>query len=1029
MKLVRKVTLYYQQGNSDKVYEVDLCECGSASAERYLINFRYGRRGSRLREGTKTPSPVTLAVAEEIYTSIVVNKQNKGYIAQETGQTDEVAIASESVSREQHLLTKLNDKSAKVRTRAIWRIGELGLVKASDHLVTLVGKSKPRQDYCIAWALGRLANNKVSDVLLTLCQHKNEAVARIAREAWLLCASPTDRTKYLQDLIKELPEILQAAWGADQEKTLADCLLVTIGQQGQQANILLPAYQIASHNPIWHQALLLVMGCLPMQPNFFKAFRHLLKAAELRLDGKMLGVLFKRLDQTSAFFYSEYGRAYLPGTWQSVSVASEVNKKDSRLAYSQRTRDYLRRRSIRLLKRLGEAGDSRYLDVAVGVLNAVTDFDGQDERRSENYHWSQEGHHWRRVQVASKYYDSFATYLAFNFILHRHNQQYALGTSKRAWHRVSTTDASEPQELTGEAFPELWDGQPERLLGLLQNNHCILVHQFAVRAIQRHPTFCQQILIEDWLCLLASAYQETVTLAFQHVVSHFDTNQPDWRVIFGFLNASIVEAREQALSWLAIVRQPELVTLIQLWVVLIVSPYQDVRQWAKDQQYQIQQLNATTLFPELLAVLNNMENALLIDVIDDISWLFCEKLITTSRQLSLDKIEQLLASDQPPLQLFGARLLVANNISYADLPDQLLRRIAQSESPELRAMGIRLLAKMTDHELRQQAAMIVDYAQSTDTDLRQAAIPLLVRLAQADRQFADEVVQQLLPVLFRSETAEGIHDDVIYLLSDQLSSAIQRLDKDITWRLLQACSRGAQRLGVLLFEQHFEQFSIRQWAVLGNHPLAAVRQQVMQAYRQYPSRIKAAKIDALRILVTEWDEVRIFSLDYFRQQFTASDWEPELLVHLVDHVEETVQQFGRELITQYFTPELGPQLLMQLSQHPATNIQLFISNFLDDYAAGQPERVLALKHYFITVLSQVNRSRVTKERIFNFLIKEALDNEQVAKMAVELFNHLSLTVVLKDKATIIEALLRLQQHYPQLSSVINADSFPIKSVV
>ena len=41
VKLAKRVSLHYQAGNSDKVYEVDLCQIAE---DKYLVNFRYGRR-------------------------------------------------------------------------------------------------------------------------------------------------------------------------------------------------------------------------------------------------------------------------------------------------------------------------------------------------------------------------------------------------------------------------------------------------------------------------------------------------------------------------------------------------------------------------------------------------------------------------------------------------------------------------------------------------------------------------------------------------------------------------------------------------------------------------------------------------------------------------------------------------------------------------------------------------------------------------------------------------------------------------
>ena len=63
MKLIKRTTLHFREGTSDKVYEVDLCEVG---ADAYVVNFRYGRRGAQLKEGSKTVSAVALAEAEKI---------------------------------------------------------------------------------------------------------------------------------------------------------------------------------------------------------------------------------------------------------------------------------------------------------------------------------------------------------------------------------------------------------------------------------------------------------------------------------------------------------------------------------------------------------------------------------------------------------------------------------------------------------------------------------------------------------------------------------------------------------------------------------------------------------------------------------------------------------------------------------------------------------------------------------------------------------------------------------------------------
>jgi len=71
-----KITLFYRQEKSDKVYKASLEE----KENGFIVNFAYGRRGATLRTGTKTQSPVAYEKAKKIYDKLVVAKSAKGYI-------------------------------------------------------------------------------------------------------------------------------------------------------------------------------------------------------------------------------------------------------------------------------------------------------------------------------------------------------------------------------------------------------------------------------------------------------------------------------------------------------------------------------------------------------------------------------------------------------------------------------------------------------------------------------------------------------------------------------------------------------------------------------------------------------------------------------------------------------------------------------------------------------------------------------------------------------------------------------------
>ena len=69
------VTLAFRERSSDKVYRAEVVTKGKG----HVVNFAFGRRGAKLSTGTKTPKPVPLAKAREIFRKLVDEKTAKGY--------------------------------------------------------------------------------------------------------------------------------------------------------------------------------------------------------------------------------------------------------------------------------------------------------------------------------------------------------------------------------------------------------------------------------------------------------------------------------------------------------------------------------------------------------------------------------------------------------------------------------------------------------------------------------------------------------------------------------------------------------------------------------------------------------------------------------------------------------------------------------------------------------------------------------------------------------------------------------------
>lgn len=94
MSDTRKISLYFTEGSSDKEYHAQLEPQGNG----WVVRFQYGRRGSALKAGTKTASPVALATAAKIYDRLVNEKTRKGYTPDVGGEVFQDTVAGEAFS-------------------------------------------------------------------------------------------------------------------------------------------------------------------------------------------------------------------------------------------------------------------------------------------------------------------------------------------------------------------------------------------------------------------------------------------------------------------------------------------------------------------------------------------------------------------------------------------------------------------------------------------------------------------------------------------------------------------------------------------------------------------------------------------------------------------------------------------------------------------------------------------------------------------------------------------------------------------
>lgn len=75
--ILKKDSLYYREGTSDKVYHLSLERI--SNADEYTVKYAYGRRGSALKTGSKNSSPMSISSAKMLYDATLREKLAKGY--------------------------------------------------------------------------------------------------------------------------------------------------------------------------------------------------------------------------------------------------------------------------------------------------------------------------------------------------------------------------------------------------------------------------------------------------------------------------------------------------------------------------------------------------------------------------------------------------------------------------------------------------------------------------------------------------------------------------------------------------------------------------------------------------------------------------------------------------------------------------------------------------------------------------------------------------------------------------------------
>lgn len=1132
MKLIQQTKLHFQDTKSDKVYEVDLYEVGDAT---YLVNFRYGRRGQQLREGTKTDLPVALETAEKIFEKLVNDKKKKGYqdisepfVAVETEvenlskeEKDEEAEQNElpqnqyefPAIRKNHILKSIKEyvqaeqknpqieknttndtphtsipseeknetpsstldtifnrfkswinpedeklqprqegnsrntspqkdskkeKEQRPLSRLLWRVGEFRIQEAVPYLVKMEIGANPLFNYCFAWAIGRCGDAAGLPKLEEMGKQAKDYpfLKEFLREAKMACLSEVAKKEIASEILQSQSPFVRTAVKNESVNELLQFIDDSFGKSKTANEIMSYLYLISNHYPIIRKSLLVWVKQAPLKGSgYFRTFRQFFKAAEFREDAEMYGLLAYRIQNGRPLFdNASWGAANVDGRW--IYARDEVKKKDSRMGFSKKTKTYLERRSWRILNRKGEVGDPSYVKMATGILLAFSDED-LDTPRSKDFWNYFLGDNGRWVsERKTLHYSPLTRYWALNNILYKNSPRYEINNGKNKWlFKDGYSSKSQKPNEREEAYPELWDKMPQGILHLLAESESSFVQEFAVKAAKDNQKKILNLINIDFVnILLQKRYEDTARFGLTLAKQKYKANEPDIELINTLLNVKLPEARRQGIAWVDEQRN-HFLNEVDFVIGLLFNSFEDVNIWADEL------LSAATFSKEKSQIIIARAIALIMSYDEKANEEEKQKILTagsfvtkhfqkTLSTTSFDLLHDLFNHPLVEVQVFGAKILLNHETKVEDLPEDLLLGLINGTSPEMREAGVQLFGKLPTEKLLERKVLLQALSISKYPEVRKSSQPIIIDLAKKHPEFGDEFVQLLAPSFLKKEENEGRDQDVLELLTVHLKSHLHKISLANTLDLLYAPRKAAHVLGNHLLQNHTNQkdMTMRQIVRLGDNEMVAVRQWVENIYEKNIDRIQNELAEAVRLTDARWDDIRDYSFDFFREKIGEEHWSPEILVSLCDSVKPVVQQFGKELITRFFKEENGEQFLLQLSQHPTQELQFFATNYLERFATDKPEHIEKLKHYFITVLSGVNKSRVAKKRIFEFLKNEGMKREGTAKIVAEVLERQSGTMAIGDKARCIQIMRDLQAHFEGLKvpvEKIEFEDYPI----
>lgn len=434
MKIIKQTKLFFHEGKSDKVYEIDLCE---VNPDAFIVNFRYGRRGAALKEGSKTPTFVSREKAENIFDQLEKEKRNKGYQSEIEVFVELPSLDALNMnSAEGVILKRLEDATQGINSfktewktsRVIWKAAQMKINEAVPYILKLATKGSEMQLYAAVFAIRTLKITQASELLYSIARssrHK-KYIRNVAFDALLAISDTSGLEKIVSELLESLPSEIKDFIDQGNYDGLKQYYFGKFKKK-EKTDELVYLYLLSKAYPSLVRMMEELIWKIPFASPYFRNIRAIYKLARFRDDAQILGMLsylfekkspmFKRTASLDKEAWNQNQYFYQIGT--SVNVRKELSSEESRIAFSNFTKLYFQKNSFYYLKELGEQNKGKeYLRFAVNVLIQYTDDSYLPARKSPlshygTYNWKERRYYYTVVESPECYRSPLLTIILF----------------------------------------------------------------------------------------------------------------------------------------------------------------------------------------------------------------------------------------------------------------------------------------------------------------------------------------------------------------------------------------------------------------------------------------------------------------------------------------------------------------------------------------------------------------------------------------------------------------------------------------